>query len=876
MRQILLKTGIAGCLIVIFIVASFSFSAQAAEKKKISASAAQRVWYVSITGSDLNGNGSIENAIHTIQRAIDTANNGDTVVVMEGRYTGPGNTNLNFLGKTITVRSRDPEDDACMRATIIDAEGRGVIVRFINDEGPGSVFDGFTLIAGDTSLSLRGVPGFFEFSESAKPTMRRLRVGGDVSLKTKGQISSLFGVKTQVETGPPYGGRLWDGNNPFHQPVTTTDYYGSGDVDNDGELTLADVSLTQKMADGLAEPSHRADVDGNGLVNDDDVLLIDSALTGGIIPGWWNSLTKHMVRNAWVTKFMTIDQTDKHPWRYWFQCGTFATQTHIHGAFYRGDLYRTQYDGGQTVFNLPIYDVSATAPSYGHAINAILVGDDPLNFTEWRFLEPQTDYDVHPGMWDMPYGSTVSINVPGTILARGANIDVKVKFYVDETGWTLQDYSPDLILTRPSPDVDIPDNLPDLWNPRIVPVGQESMILFERSREDMSCMTDIHLMDLPFVDPPEGSPLMLSSQYSRLLDIIQGPDGAIHLLWIGKPGYIPGVFHGTLDTSQKKIVNVTRVSTGVRMVRMGRVIVTTGGEVHVFWLEERKTTISHPYDTGIYWTRWTGSGWQAEENLAPYMAYLLDWSNWNRRDFLRYYFDVDVSGDGDIILVWTEPISGSNETIVKQLRYNGEWGSSTIIETTNARGIELLTDSAGTLHIAYWLSDRDRGNLVYRTSGDGYSWSVPKTIDNSGNTCCPRMVAGTGGKVYLVWERKIGSQVVPVWNKYANGMWHDAQTLGVRSGADAWYPTLDLLSGGRLTIAWSSRSHDRVTIETDTITIQPPPESDLDGNGKLDQADIDVFISLFGTTVDPPGTPPDYDGDGVVGLADYSIFCSYF
>lgn len=38
MRQILLKTGIAGYLVVIFIVASFSFSAQAAEKKKISAS----------------------------------------------------------------------------------------------------------------------------------------------------------------------------------------------------------------------------------------------------------------------------------------------------------------------------------------------------------------------------------------------------------------------------------------------------------------------------------------------------------------------------------------------------------------------------------------------------------------------------------------------------------------------------------------------------------------------------------------------------------------------------------------------------------------------------------------------------------------------
>lgn len=52
-----------------------------------------------------------------------------------------------------------------------------------------------------------------------------------------------------------------------------------------------------------------------------------------------------------------------------------------------------------------------------------------------------------------------------------------------------------------------------------------------------------------------------------------------------------------------------------------------------------------------------------------------------------------------------------------------------------------------------------------------------------------------------------------------NDMWDEAQILGVRPEADAWYPTADLLPDGDLVIAWSSRSFDRVTIETTTLPL---------------------------------------------------------
>ena len=47
---------------------------------------------------------------NTIQAAINDANNGDTIIVQTGTYTGDGNRNIDFKGKAITVRSTNPFD----------------------------------------------------------------------------------------------------------------------------------------------------------------------------------------------------------------------------------------------------------------------------------------------------------------------------------------------------------------------------------------------------------------------------------------------------------------------------------------------------------------------------------------------------------------------------------------------------------------------------------------------------------------------------------------------------------------------------------------------------------------------------------------------
>ena len=50
----------------------------------------------------------------TIQSAIDAAEDGDTIELTDGTFTGVGNRDLNYLGKAITVRSRSGDPNACI------------------------------------------------------------------------------------------------------------------------------------------------------------------------------------------------------------------------------------------------------------------------------------------------------------------------------------------------------------------------------------------------------------------------------------------------------------------------------------------------------------------------------------------------------------------------------------------------------------------------------------------------------------------------------------------------------------------------------------------------------------------------------------------
>ncbi len=112
---------------------------------------AQTTWYVDDdapndpgpgdpTISDPLEDGSPDHPFDAIQEGIAAAADGDTVLVLDGTYTGAGNKNLDFGGRAITVRSEHGPGDC-----IIDCEGEGRGFHFHSGETSDALIQGLTI-----------------------------------------------------------------------------------------------------------------------------------------------------------------------------------------------------------------------------------------------------------------------------------------------------------------------------------------------------------------------------------------------------------------------------------------------------------------------------------------------------------------------------------------------------------------------------------------------------------------------------------------------------------------------------------------------------------------------------------------------------------
>jgi len=83
----------------------------------------------------------------TIQAAIDDSNDGDTVLVADGSYTGVGNRDIDFHGKAITVRSENGPETCIIDCNGTEADPhRGFY--FQSGEDANSAIIGFTITNG--------------------------------------------------------------------------------------------------------------------------------------------------------------------------------------------------------------------------------------------------------------------------------------------------------------------------------------------------------------------------------------------------------------------------------------------------------------------------------------------------------------------------------------------------------------------------------------------------------------------------------------------------------------------------------------------------------------------------------------------------------
>lgn len=105
----------------------------------------------------------------TIQEAIDAAEDGATIVVKPGIYR----ENIDFRGKSIVLRSKDPDNPKIVEATVIDGGGNGPVAAFRSGEGREAMLLGFTITGG--SGSLESLASFAQENEE-----RQIYFGGGI------------------------------------------------------------------------------------------------------------------------------------------------------------------------------------------------------------------------------------------------------------------------------------------------------------------------------------------------------------------------------------------------------------------------------------------------------------------------------------------------------------------------------------------------------------------------------------------------------------------------------------------------------------------------------------------------------------------------
>lgn len=136
----------------------------------------------------------------TIQAAIDAAVNGDTVLVADGIYTGPGNKDLDFDGKGITLISENGPDNC-----VIDCEFNGRGFYFHSGELQNSVLSGLNIINGNANQ------GAGIYCKNSSPTISNCSINNNIAEAKQG------------------GGIYCENSSP-----TISDCLISGNIGNDG------------------------------------------------------------------------------------------------------------------------------------------------------------------------------------------------------------------------------------------------------------------------------------------------------------------------------------------------------------------------------------------------------------------------------------------------------------------------------------------------------------------------------------------------------------------------------------------------------------------------------------------------------------------
>lgn len=247
------------------------------------------------------------------------------------------------------------------------------------------------------------------------------------------------------------------------------DFYGGGAVD--GEIDSNSVKIIES---GNIPDSAVFDVDGNGVVNDSDAILIQKYLDGQIsyLPAYAfsNPSAPISARISWLEKIMA--KTSSLPagyqtsWNWlcqnittWLGFNSFGVSDPTYSFNQYKDLSGIDMSKVTTnaLYNLKWYTANDFDMSGGaHAVVGVCVGNVDTTFSSWYFFygdDKNQLYQVKPGDVNMNPDSTVSIGTyayfKGPHSPTFNYISPLVKFKQINGEWKMIYHDPSLVIDNP-------------------------------------------------------------------------------------------------------------------------------------------------------------------------------------------------------------------------------------------------------------------------------------------------------------------------------------------------------------------------------------------------------------------------------------------
>lgn len=200
--------------------------------------------------------------------------------------------------------------------------------------------------------------------------------------------------------------------------ATNTDWYGSGDVNGDGIIDMADYNSSISGTNPFNDGTHRGDTDLNGISGKpaDKAIILEYINGTRTHINMWELETIAEKRNH-LAKAIAIDKTDEiNGLSAKWLCGNYSAQTFINfngvydienTIFAQDNGTNLQHDISHNgIFRIPLRNVSTwTGSGVAHAINNVYLGSpenqDATAFENRIYIEPQTDDIVAPGNYSL-------------------------------------------------------------------------------------------------------------------------------------------------------------------------------------------------------------------------------------------------------------------------------------------------------------------------------------------------------------------------------------------------------------------------------------------------------------------------------------------